>query len=444
MSRWPVHPAADLFPEPTSEEYKALLEDIRVNGVATPIVIYKKQLLDGRTRLRACEELAIECPYREWEGESPVGYAVSLNLKRRSLTVGQRAAIAVEMLPLLEAEGRKRMAAARSARWERQKDKTQNEKLEKGRSNLDLPSSQISGHVISDADGKSTTVAGQIVGVSRLSVVATKQLQNDAPDLFDQVKAGAVTIHKATTQLRRQKQAAERKAVLEAVALQPDGERRQVKVGDWWQLGEHLVFCGDTSTPAFIEHCPEVEFAFADPPYGVGKAEWDSKLIWAHDWLADKAKIVAVTPGSTHLQDFLGLTSMPYKWPMACLISNGMTKGAIGFANWILTIVFAHESVNRNKQDATTITIDNSQAGDTTHPSRKPAAMMAWLLQTFTKEGDTVLDPFLGSGTTLMAAQAMGRRCIGGEIEPSYVEEIIGRWEVLTKQKATRVEPDKV
>jgi DNA modification methylase len=53
---------------------------------------------------------------------------------------------------------------------------------------------------------------------------------------------------------------------------------------------------------------------------------------------------------------------------------------------------------------------------------------------------DDVYDPFLGSGTTLIAAEQLGRRCYGIEIEPGYCDVIIQRWETLTSRKAERVE----
>lgn len=446
MSRWPVHPAAAVFPKMDAKAFKELVEDIRAYGLLEPIVIYHGELVDGRHRLRACEELGIEPRTIEWTGKgSVVDWIRSVNEKRRHLTPSQLAAVTVDLKPIYAAEARERMrqAAIEQRRRDAASKITLGDGNAQGCPSLDTPGSDDGLADIQEPKANAVRAA-EHDGASKSYVARAEKIKAADPALFEQVRDGKITVYKADKTIRHRDEQAERQAVLEANAILPNGERRQVAVGDWWQLGEHLVYCGDTSKPEFIERCPDAAFAFADPPYGVGKAEWDSELIWDHDWLADKAKIVAVTPGSTHLQDFLGLTSMPYKWPLACLISNGMTKGAVGFANWILTIVFAHESVNRSKQDATTITIDNKQAGETTHPSRKPAALMAWLLQTFTKEGDTVLDPFLGSGTTLMAAHALGRRCVGGEVEPAYVDEIIGRWEALTEQKAIKVEPNKV
>lgn len=66
------------------------------------------------------------------------------------------------------------------------------------------------------------------------------------------------------------------------------------------------------------------------------------------------------------------------------------------------------------------------------HPTVKPTAMVADALQDVTRRADLVLDAFLGSGTTLIAAERTGRRCRGVDIDPAYVEVAITRWSTLT------------
>lgn len=73
------------------------------------------------------------------------------------------------------------------------------------------------------------------------------------------------------------------------------------------------------------------------------------------------------------------------------------------------------------------------------HPTVKPAAMVADALQDVTRRGDLVLDVFLGSGTTLIAAERTGRVCRGIELDPAYVDIAIERWEAMTGETAARV-----
>jgi DNA modification methylase len=70
------------------------------------------------------------------------------------------------------------------------------------------------------------------------------------------------------------------------------------------------------------------------------------------------------------------------------------------------------------------------------HPTVKPIALVADAILDCTKRDDIVLDPFLGSGTTILASERTGRRCFGIEIDPVYVDTAVGRWERLTGKKA--------
>ena len=72
------------------------------------------------------------------------------------------------------------------------------------------------------------------------------------------------------------------------------------------------------------------------------------------------------------------------------------------------------------------------------HPTPKPVELISKLVSAHSRPGDLVADPFLGSGTTLIAAEKLGRKCYGMEISPAYCDVIVKRWENLTGKKATR------
>ena len=72
------------------------------------------------------------------------------------------------------------------------------------------------------------------------------------------------------------------------------------------------------------------------------------------------------------------------------------------------------------------------------HPTQKPVGLLSDILQEYTKEGDIIFDGFLGSGSTLIAAEKTGRICYGMEIEPKYVDVVVKRWEDYTKKKAEK------
>lgn len=98
-----IHPAADLFPMMTDREFGELLDDIRANGQRVPITYWRGQLLDGRNRYRACQELGVDPEEEELDDSlvpDPVAWVLSTNLHRRHLTETQREVIAAKIANL--------------------------------------------------------------------------------------------------------------------------------------------------------------------------------------------------------------------------------------------------------------------------------------------------------------------------------------------------------
>lgn len=99
--QYKIHPAATLFPMMSDEEYAGLKADIAENGLGECITLWRGQIIDGRNRLRACEELGVEPEYRSIAGDvDPYKYVISHNMHRRHLSTSQRAMIAAKMASL--------------------------------------------------------------------------------------------------------------------------------------------------------------------------------------------------------------------------------------------------------------------------------------------------------------------------------------------------------
>lgn len=227
---------------------------------------------------------------------------------------------------------------------------------------------------------------------------------------------------------------------LDAIEVEePERVEVEVSAGEWWRLGEHVLFCGDSTSEEFKDGLPDAALAFADPPYNAGVADWDYGFLWDHDYLIDVAEIVTVTPGIVSVFDFARVTRMPYKWSLAGFISNGMTRGAVGYGNWVYAAVFSRESIYRQAQDAIRFSIKTSETSETDHKGRKPQELMAYIVDTFTERGDTVIDPFLGSGSTLIACESLSRKCVGAELDPDYCSRIVARWQKKTGERAERI-----
>lgn len=102
--RYEAHPAAKVFPLMEGEAYESLVADIKANGLRHPIVLIKGEgtwlILDGRNRDRACVDSGVKPKYDYYDGNDPVGYAVSANLSRRHLNESQRSLVAKRLADL--------------------------------------------------------------------------------------------------------------------------------------------------------------------------------------------------------------------------------------------------------------------------------------------------------------------------------------------------------
>src|SRR5581483_9911260 len=107
VQEYEFHEACLLFPLMEEAELQELADDIKQNGLKEPIA-----LLDGRNRLRACEIAQVEPMFTNIQVESPTSYVISKNLKRRHLTISQKAAIAARAIERYAAEAQERQVAA--------------------------------------------------------------------------------------------------------------------------------------------------------------------------------------------------------------------------------------------------------------------------------------------------------------------------------------------
>lgn len=178
MTELEFHPVASIFPLLAGDDFRALVEDIRENGQLEPIWTYQGQIIDGRNRYMACRSLGNEAATREWGGNgSLLDFVVSMNLHRRHLTSSQRAAIAVEMLPMLEAEAEKR----------------RRKKIGEYRSTGETTQLFEPSH----GNGESAQHAAGLLDTNRQYVSDAKRLKHEEPELYERVLAGELSIPEA-------------------------------------------------------------------------------------------------------------------------------------------------------------------------------------------------------------------------------------------------------
>lgn len=178
-----------------------------------------------------------------------------------------------------------------------------------------------------------------------------------------------------------------------------------------------------------------VDAVFADPPYNVGLtyASHDDKMDpkayrdWCASWFQlcqDRTDgAVVITPGMVSVPMWIAEVEPTHKliaWTKANNNSRNYIGKTSGYQCWEPMLVYGKSkaTVLRDWVDCP-ISLQKTANG---HPCPKPLKLLHWVMEGFTNPGETILDPFMGSGTTLRAAKNLGRKAIGIEIEERYCD----------------------
>ena len=192
--KYVAHEAAGVFPLLKGAALKELADDIKTHGLLEPIVLWQKQILDGRNRYAACKMVGVEPQFRHLkECPSPMDYVFSTNLKRRHLTPGQRARLAAYAKPIYKAE-----AAARQKAGGQEGGKIAG----KGRPKASAPKGPKPN---ADA-GKATRQAAKAAGVGHRQLEAMEKIEKEAPEIAAKVGTGEIaTVAEAQRQVEEKK-----------------------------------------------------------------------------------------------------------------------------------------------------------------------------------------------------------------------------------------------
>jgi DNA modification methylase len=265
------------------------------------------------------------------------------------------------------------------------------------------------------------------------------------------------------------------------------------QIGDLWLLGRHRVLCGNALDPeAFATLMGEERAAmvFTDPPYNVpieghasglgaihhrpfpmASGEMDKAAFTAFLGRACRNLATFSAGGSLHyvcmdwrhLDELLTAGGEAYgELKNVCVwIKDNPGMGSLYRSQHEFVFVFkqrggSHRNnvqlgqFGRNRSNVWRYPGINSFARSTgegnllaLHPTVKPVAMVADAILDCSARGEIVLDAFLGSGTTVIAAERVGRRCCGLELDPCYVDTAIRRWQALTGGNARHVASDR-
>jgi DNA modification methylase len=254
-------------------------------------------------------------------------------------------------------------------------------------------------------------------------------------------------------------------------------EEPKTKIGDIYQLGNHRLMCGDSTSIEHLERLCDgqaVDMWLTDPPYNVDMTSKNEMLEKAGKARKDKASF-GIKNDSMSDEDFRQFLRDAYTAADSVMKAGAVFyiwhadsegynfRGAAKDAGWIIRqcliwkkSVFAigrqdyhwkHEPClygwkegaghlwAADRKQTTILEFDKpNKSGE--HPTMKPVALFEYQMLNNTKGGDIVLDSFGGSGTTLLAAEKHGRYARIMELDPKYCDVIVKRWEDFTGKKA--------
>jgi DNA modification methylase len=256
------------------------------------------------------------------------------------------------------------------------------------------------------------------------------------------------------------------------------------RIGDLWVLGEHRLLCGDSREAAHIRQLmlrASPAMVFTDPPYNVRVSSIQGRGKIKHrEFVAASGEmsteqytgflVSALSLAAKHsVSGSIHFVCIDWRHASEMLVAGNEVYAELkNLVIWVKTtagqgsfyrsqheLIFVFKNgdaphVNnfqlgqhgRNRSNVWTYPgVNTFRAGRldelAMHPTVKPVALVADAIRDCSRRGDIVLDPFMGSGTTILAAERVGRRGYGLELDPLYVDVAVRRWQAYTRRDAT-------
>jgi hypothetical protein len=463
-----------LIPPLTAEEFKQLETNVLAEGIREPIITWNGTIVDGHNRYELAQ--MYDLPFNTLEMEfaefcDAVEWMLNNQLGRRNLTELQK-----DYLIGKRYENEKKREGRPNAKLEQNVPVSTAERLgqEFGISHMQVKRNQDFAKgvdLIAKVDSskkddillqKSELTKSEIQQFSGIQKQAKKEVAQSS--FFVSKEEQEAEIERRAEEYAKQKlkeleeekrlKKEEKAKVLserkEREMAEANEEKKQVadfnvQYGQVWRLGRHTLICGSAYD------CDKIEATaiITDPPYGIDynpdwkkwdgsesdykKIEGDAQefdprpflnyptvLMFGANYFTKHLPQGGWLCWDKRLRDELDeMVGSPFE--LAWFKSSSTKRSAIMIRVLHGGVVNA-DSVQGNNQKRF-------------HPTQKPVVLMEEILKKVTKEKEVICDPFCGSGTTLIAAENTGRTCIAYEIEPSYCNIILSRYEQLTNEK---------
>jgi DNA modification methylase len=262
-----------------------------------------------------------------------------------------------------------------------------------------------------------------------------------------------------------------------------DSTRSTSCLGDLWLLTNHRLYCGDSRKQTDVRSLLGVKLAsmvFSDPPYNVkikttigrgktkhrefahasGEMSPPQFVTFLNEWMrlaaqfSEDGSIHYICIDWRHLSELFAASKDVYTELKNVIVWAKTNAGQGSFYRSQHEFIFVFKNGDgphqnnvelgrhgRNRSNLWTYAgVNTFRTGRldelTVHPTVKPVALVADAMRDCSRRGEIILDPFMGSGTTILAAEKVGRRAYGLEIDPLYVDVAVKRWQEFTKRDA--------
>lgn len=411
-----------LIPPLTAEEYAGLEESILSEGCRDALVMWGDTLIDGHNRYEICTKHGI--PFDTVEMDFPDRDAVMLWMidqqrGRRNLSKADSIILSQKKNEILSAKAKQKQLSNLKQNADRfvQMDKTE--------------------ETINIRE-----IIAKESGVSSGTVARFEQVQKKKPELIDNIRSGEISINQAYTEVKRQEKAeqrAEKMAALKEKAAVFDGN---IVNGDCIEEMEKLadgsVDCVVTDPPYGIEYVSNrrtVESEVIKPVANDGLADalalWENACKVLSRKMKDNSHIYIFTSWKVYPQ-FAEITGKYFRIKN-CLIwrKNNHGTGDLegNYSEQYEMIIFATKGNRKlnGGRDSNVLEFDKVASASLVHSCEKPVDLLEFLIEKSSDIGEMVIDPFAGSGSTLVAAKNKNRQYWGCELDAENYRIACGR-----------------
>ena len=246
----------------------------------------------------------------------------------------------------------------------------------------------------------------------------------------------------------------------------PEVKESKVKRGDIWKLGEHRIMCGDSTSSddvAKLMNGEKADMVYTDPPYSSGGFQESGKTsgsigarggkkiatdnLSTRGYIALMNSVLSNCPNAHSVFIYCDWKMWVYNLDLAeakgfrvrnMIVWDKMQMGmGMPFRNQHELCLFGSKIAGKIGDGKTPNVIQSKRDRQAKHATPKPVDLIIKMLKQI--ESENIYDPFMGGGSTLIAAEKLNRKCYGMELDEKYCDVIIERWEQFTGQKAKKL-----